>query len=153
VPDLIPVGRVGRPHGLDGAFVVERASDDERRYAVGARLFVDGTPAVVTLSRRAGARRRAIRLDRDVERGQELTVDRADLPPVEPGSFYVVDLIGLAVVDDAGGERGTVRDVHSGVANDNLELSDGVLVPMIEDAVLSIDLEAGRVVIAAAFLD
>ena len=48
------VGRVGRPHGLDGAFVVERGSDDESRYAVGAVLHVDGVPATITLSRRVG---------------------------------------------------------------------------------------------------
>lgn len=152
MPDLIPVGRVGRPHGLDGAFVVERPSDDERRYAVGARLYVDGVPATVTLTRRAGARRRAVKLDREVERGQQLAVDAAELPPPEPDHFYVYQLVGVAVVDDAGGEHGTVVDVRPGVANDNLELSSGRLVPMIEDAVLSIDLDAGRIVVGSAFV-
>ena len=46
----VPVGRVGRPHGLDGAFVVEQGSDDPDRYAVGAELFVDGIPARVTVA-------------------------------------------------------------------------------------------------------
>jgi 16S rRNA processing protein RimM len=151
--DLVPVGRVGRPHGLDGAFVVERPSDDERRYAVGARLFVDGELATVVLTRRAGGRRRAIKLDRAVERGQQLAVDRADLPPTEPGQFYVFELVGLAVVDESGREVGSVQDVLTGVANDNLVLSTGALVPMIEDAVLEIDAAAGRVVVSAGFLD
>ena len=66
---LVPVGRVGRPHGLDGAFVVERASDDDRRWEVGAAVFVNGSPATIELSRRVGGGRRAIRLDRQVERG------------------------------------------------------------------------------------
>ena len=44
---LVPVGRVGRPHGLDGAFVVERASDDGRRWEVGASVLVDGAPATI----------------------------------------------------------------------------------------------------------
>ena len=150
--ELVPVGRVGRPHGLDGAFVVERPSDDERRYAVGATLLVDGEPASIVLSRRVGGNRRAIKLDRPVERGQELAVDRADLPPPEPGHFYVFQLVGLAVVDETGREIGQVRDVLPGVANDNLELSTGELVPMIEDAVLAVDVEAGRVVVAAPFV-
>src|SRR3989304_3494233 len=30
--DLVRVGRVGRPHGVDGAFVVEDGSDDPRRF-------------------------------------------------------------------------------------------------------------------------
>ena len=54
------VGRVGRPHGLDGAFVVERASEDESRYAVGSMLYVDGEPATITLSRRVGRGRPAV---------------------------------------------------------------------------------------------
>jgi 16S rRNA processing protein RimM len=153
VPGFVAVGRVGRPHGLDGAFVVERASDDERRYAVGARVFVDGEPATIVLSRRAGGRRRAVKLDRPVERGQELSVPREDLPPPDEGHFYVADLIGLEVVDEAGTSRGSVRDVRPGPANDALELSDGSLVPMIEDAILSVDLDASRVVVATIFLE
>ncbi len=153
MPELVPVGRVGRPHGLDGAFVVERPSDDERRYQVGGVLLVDGQPATIVLSRRAGGRRRAIKLDRPVDRGQQLAVDRTDLPPPDEGHFYVFELVGLAVVDESGREVATVQEVRPGVANDNLELSTGALVPMIEDAVLEIDLEGARIVVAAAFLD
>ena len=53
--DFVLVGRVGRPHGLDGAFVVEHASEDASRFAVGATLIVEGEPATVVLSRRVGA--------------------------------------------------------------------------------------------------
>ena len=45
---LVPIGRVGRPHGLDGAFVVERASPDDRRWEVGATVLADGVPATIT---------------------------------------------------------------------------------------------------------
>ncbi|HEY7380278.1 MAG TPA: ribosome maturation factor RimM [Gaiella sp.] len=149
---LVSVGRVGRPHGLDGAFVVERASDDERRYEVGAEILVDGEPATIVLTRRAGGRRRAIKLDRPVERGQELAVRRDDLPPPEPGNYYVADLVGLTAVEEGGRDLGRVDDVLPGVANDNLVLSSGALVPLVEDAIRQIDLEAKRVVVAAGFV-
>jgi len=149
---LVPVGRVGRPHGLDGAFVVERASADERRWQVGAVLLVDGVPATVELSRRVGGGRRAIRLDRRVERGAELTVRLTELPPPEPDSYYAFQLVGLVVVDEDGCELGHVAEVHPGVANDNLELADGTLVPLIDDAVHGIDLDAGRIVVDRGFL-
>ena len=149
---LVPIGRVGRPHGLDGAFFVERASEDEQRWVVGATVIVDGEPAVITLSRRAGGGRRAIRLDRAVERGAELTVPRSDLPEPGPESYYAFELVGLVVVDESGRELGRVVTVHSGLANDNLELDTGTLVPLIEDAIREIDVEAGRVVVAAGFL-
>ena len=149
---LVPVGRVGRPHGLDGAFVVERASDDERRWEVGAVVLVDGAPATIELSRRVGGGRRAIRLDRRVERGAELAVHVSELPLPEADSYYTFQLVGLAVVDEEGRELGVVVEVHPGVANDNLELADGTLVPLIDDAVRTVDLAAGRIVVVRGFL-
>jgi 16S rRNA processing protein RimM len=149
---LVPVGRVGRPHGLDGAFVVEQGSDDESRYAVGATLLVDGEPATVELSRRVGRGRRAIRLDRPVERGAALAIPRADLPPLAEGEYYAFELVGLRAEEEGGRVLGIVRDVLPGAANDNLELDDGTLVPMIEDAIRSIDREAGIVLLNPGFM-
>ncbi len=39
-----------------------------------------------------------------------------------------------------------------GAANDNLELDDGTLVPMIEDAIADIDLERGRILLNPGFI-
>lgn len=149
---LVPIGRVGRPHGLDGAFVVERASDDERRWRIGATVLVDGVPATIELSRRIGRGRRAIRLDRPVGRGAALAVPASQLAPPGEDSYYAFQLVGLAVVDEGGRELGRVVDVHAGVANDNLELGDATLVPLIADAVRAVDLAAGRIVVDRGFL-
>jgi 16S rRNA processing protein RimM len=149
--ELVRVGRVGRPHGTDGAFVVDAASEDPRRFQVGASIHVAGEPATVILSRRVGRGRRAIKLDRPAERGAELAVPRRALPEPAPGFHYVADLVGLRVVDRGGTELGRVRDVLPGPANDNLELDSGLLVPLIEDAVAEIDLETGSVVLTPEF--
>ncbi len=144
---------MGRPHGLDGAFVVEEASQDVRRFEVGATLRVNGEEAVVVLSRRVGSGRPAIKLDRVVERGSELTVLRAELPPPEPGSYYVSDLVGLEVVVTDGERLGVVTDVLPGIANDALELDTGLLLPLVEDCVRDVDLVQRRVVVAPGFSD
>jgi len=73
--ELVRVGRVGKPHGLDGSFFVEHGSEDEERFAVGATLHVDGEPAKVVGSKRSRGRP-VIRLDRRVERGAKLAVPR-----------------------------------------------------------------------------
>lgn len=146
------MGRVGRPHGLDGAFVVEQGSDDETRYAVGAVLRVNGVPATITLSRRVGRGRHAIRLDRVVERGDTLAIPRAELPALPEGEFYTFEIIGLRVEEVGGRTLGVVRDVLPGPANDNLELDDGTLVPMIEDAVRAIDPAEGVVLLNPGFI-
>ena len=149
----MPIGRVGRPHGLDGAFVVEQGSDDESRYDVGATIHVNGVPATITISRRVGRGRRAIRLDRPTERGDTLTLPRAALPTLPEGEFYAFELVGLRVEEEGGRVLGVVADVLPGAANDNLELQDGTLVPMIEDAIRSIDPAAGVVLLNPGFMD
>jgi 16S rRNA processing protein RimM len=150
-PEHVTVGRVGRPHGLDGSFVVEGASEDPRRFEVGATLLVGGEPATVVVSRRVGRGRPAIKLDRRVERGTELTVLREDLPPPEPDSYYVADLVGLEALEEGGERLGVILDVLPGVANDVLELDTGLLLPLVEDCVREVDLDARRVLIAAGF--
>jgi 16S rRNA processing protein RimM len=150
--DLVPVGRVGKPHGLDGSFFVEAASEDEERFAAGARLFVDGEPLTIAASKRA-QNRPVIRLERRPERGATLAVPSSELPPPEDGSYYVFQLVGLAVVDDEGRELGRVADVWPYPANDVLELDTGVALPLVEDCVQDVDLEAGRIVVATGFAD
>lgn len=150
--DRVVVGRVGRRHGLAGAFVVENASDDAERFELGAELLVDGEPAHVEESKRAGGRV-VIRLDRPAERGSTLEVQRASLPPTGEGEFYVFELVGFEVHEEGGRVIGRVSDVAAGIANDVLELDSGVALPMVEDCVRQVDLEAGRILIAQGFAD
>lgn len=147
------VGRVGRPHGLGGAFVVEGASEDPERFTVGTELFVAGEHARVEESKRAGGGRLVIRLDRRPERGSALEVPRSSLPPTAEDEYYVADLIGLEVVEEEGRSLGTVRDVSNYAANDVLELDSGLLLPLVEDCVRQVDVAAGRIVVSRGFAD
>ncbi len=138
---------------MDGAFVVEQASEDPQRFEIGALVLVDGHAARVTLSRQVGGRRRAIKLDRAVERGVELTVTREELAPLPNDSYYVADLVGLDVIDERDVKVGVVRDVLPGPANDSLELSSGLLLPLVEDCVREVDLVNGRIFLNPGFTD
>jgi 16S rRNA processing protein RimM len=150
--DLVSVGRVGRPHGVDGAFVVESASEEEGRFEVGAELIVDGALARVEVMRLVGGRRRAIKLDRPAERGAELSVRRVALPQLPDDSFYVADLVGIDVFDENGARVGAVRDVLPGPANDVLELDNGLLLPLVEDCIREIDLSGRRILLNPGFI-
>jgi 16S rRNA processing protein RimM len=148
----VRIGRVGKPHGLDGSFVVEEASADPARFAVDTVVHVDGEPARVVASKRAGGRP-VIRLDRPVARGSWLTLPIGELPPPDADSYYVFQLIGLEVVEEGGRALGRVADVLPGVANDVLELDSGVALPMHEECVRDVDLAAGTIVVARGFAD
>jgi 16S rRNA processing protein RimM len=151
-PPRVVVGRVGKPHGLAGAFVVDDASDDPRWFEVGAEFVVAHRPARVVETKRARGRP-VIRLDTAVERGAALEVPRTALGPTDEGEFYVFDLVGLDVVDETGRQLGRVTDVAPGIANDVLELESGLLLPMVDDCVRTVDLDAARIVVAPGYAD
>jgi 16S rRNA processing protein RimM len=148
--DLVRIGRVGKPHGLDGSFAVENASDAAERFAVGADVYVDGEPVRIVESKRARGRP-VIRLERPVERGTELALPRSELPPPEEDSYYVFDLIGLSVEEQSGRSLGRVADVTPGPANDVLELDSGLALPLVDACVKQVDVEGGRIVVAPGF--
>lgn len=138
---LVSAGRVGRPHGLDGSFWVEGASDELAGAAavtvVGRRLEVE---------RRGGtAGRPLIRLTglhdpREVA-GETLLVE-AELAADE---WLADDLVGREVVG-----LGRVTRVLDGPSCDLLELDDGTLVPFVRDAVRGV--EDGAIHVDRGFL-
>ena len=148
----VRVGKVGKPHGLEGAFVVEEASEDPERFAEGATLLVGGEPARIVESKRA-AGRPVIRLDRETERGAAIELDRRDLPEPEEGEYYAFQLVGLEVEEVGGESLGRVTEVSSGPANDVLELDTGLALPLVDACVQQVDLDAGRIVIQTGFTD
>jgi len=148
----VRIGRVGRPHGIDGAFFVEQPSGDARWWQTGASFLADGR-AVEVVAHRTSSGRPVIKVDPPAERGAILEVERDALPPTEEDEYYAFELVGLAVVEETGRELGTVKAVTPGVANDVLELDTARLLPMVEDCVRLIDLEAQRIVVAEGFAD
>jgi len=148
--DLVPVGRVGKAHGLDGSFFVDGPSRAVGRFAKGATLWVGGEPARVETSKQARGRP-VIRLDRRVNRGATLQVPRDSLEPTDEGQYYVFELVGLQVEDEGARQLGTVTDVVPGVANDVLELDTGLHLPLVEACIRQVDLEAGQILVTRGF--
>jgi 16S rRNA processing protein RimM len=146
----IQVGRVGKPHGLAGAFVVEEGSNDPERFAEGATLLVNGRPARIVESKRAGGRP-VIRLDREVSRGAAIEVERSALPEPEEHEYYAFQLVGLEVEEAGGRKLGRVTEVTSAPANDVLELDTGLALPLVDACVQEVDLDAGRILVQPGF--
>ncbi|HEY3922035.1 MAG TPA: ribosome maturation factor RimM, partial [Gaiellaceae bacterium] len=147
------IGRVGRPHGLDGAFFVEQPSDDPRWFAKGSRLWVGEAELEVVTARRGAGGRPVIRLEREVQRGSELEVPLDALPETADGEYYAFQLVGLEVVEAGGRSLGRVTAVEPGVANDALQLDGGLLLPLVEACIADIDLTARRILVNPGFSD
>jgi 16S rRNA processing protein RimM len=144
---------VGRPHGLDGAFFVEEPSTDPRWFETGVRLIADGEEAEIVVARRGAGGRPVIRLDRPIPRGTALEVAREALPETGEDEYYAFELVGLEVVEEGGRVLGRVEAVHPGLANDSLDLGDGLLLPLVEACIRAVDLEARRILVAPGFSD
>ena len=151
--ELVPVGRVGRPHGLDGSFFVEQPSERAETFKTGAMLYAGGEPVKVIASKRGGRNRPVIRLDRAVQRGATLAVPREALPPLGEDEYYSFQLVGLVVEEEGGRVLGRVKDVLDYPANDVLELDSGVSLPLVEACVRQVDLEGGRIVVSRGFAE
>jgi 16S rRNA processing protein RimM len=146
----IQIGKVGKPHGLGGAFVVENASDEPERFAVGAKLLIDGHPARVIESKQAGGRQ-VIQVEGEVQRGAPIEIERANLPQPREGEYYAFQLVGLEVEEEGGKRLGRVAEVSSGPANDVLELDTGLALPLVDACVQEVDLERGRILVKPGF--
>ncbi len=86
-------------------------------------------------------------------KGTELFVSRSALPAVKDEEFYHADLIGLRAEDGEGRMLGTVSAIHNFGAGDVIEIKrddgDSVMLPFTREIVPVIEIEAGRVIIAA----
>jgi 16S rRNA processing protein RimM len=150
---LTPVsaGRVGRTHGLDGSFYV---NGPKQPLAEGTVITVAGADRRV--ERRAGTDERPIvRLEGISDRdgaaallGEQLLLDLEE-EPLEEGEYIVSDLVGCTIEG-----LGVVTGVIPGPSCDVLEVGvDGVLVPLVSDAVKRVDIEGRIIEIDRDFLD
>jgi 16S rRNA processing protein RimM len=156
VTRYLEAGRVGRAHGLDGSFHVN--GPRPRLLTLGTKLDVG---AIV---RRAGTDEKpVIRVEgcdtRDAAEalhGRPLLVDLADAPELEPGEWWAHELEGLNVTD-GGRPVGTVRRMVELPSVEVLEVvrEDGseLLVPMVGDAIRSLDVPGKHVDVDLGFLD
>ncbi|WP_245841510.1 ribosome maturation factor RimM [Sphingomonas lenta] len=111
------------PHGVTGEVRLKLFTEDLSRY----RSFNAG--ALTLKSLRTGGAAPIARFaeipDRTAAerwRSTELTVPRAELPPLEEGEYYHADLIGLPCDIDAGEPLGHVAAVENFGAGDILEI-------------------------------
>jgi 16S rRNA processing protein RimM len=159
--ELLAVGRIGRPHGLDGSFHVTQPR--ERVLSQAKTLVLDGR--TVEILRRAGTPAAPIlrvpgiasREDVEAVRGTDLFVPRDAAPPLDEDEWLAEDLVGCAVVD---GETriGVVAKLLPYPSCELLEVqrfepgAKALLVPLIGDAVRTVDVTAKVIDINLAFL-
>jgi 16S rRNA processing protein RimM len=156
---VVLAGVAGRSHGLDGSFYVIRAREEVLQR--GAEVIVNGERRLI--ERRSGTAAKPIlrlvgmtsRADSEALRGTDLFVDRSVVPPLTEGEFWAEELVGATVVD---GDRpvGVVRRLLAYPSCELLEVgregASDLLVPLVRDAVRSVDPASRTIDVNLAFL-
>jgi len=158
-PGLVRAGRVTSSHGLDGSIKI--ADPVPALLAKGMELLVDGNQR--TIERRSGTDAKPIirlsgcttREDANALRGSILSVPRDSVPALGEDEWWTSELVGCSVVD-ADLKVGVVTAVIGLPSCEALEVErsagEPLLVPMIGDAVRSVDSDGRIIDIDLAFL-
>lgn len=84
-------------------------------------------------------------------KNQVIYAEREILGELPDGVYYIADLIGLDIVTEDGEKIGTVSDVFNTGSNDIYEVKregkKNLLLPVIDDVVLNIDVEGGKITV------
>jgi 16S rRNA processing protein RimM len=160
---LVTFGRVAGVHGLRGALKVRADNPESANLDQIKRLFVQSDGALaehrVQSFARAGQGLLKVQLEgidtiekAQALRGVDLYVAGGDLPPPAAHEFYYFQVLGLRVETTDGRMLGQIEEVFFNGANDVWVVKEGrreVLIPVIDDVVQRIDLEAGLAVVEA----
>ena len=149
MPDTIVIGEVLKPQGVRGEIKVKPLLDDAADMRSFKKVYIGGKEYKV-LSCRTDAQAAYLALsgiaDRDAAellRGKEIEALRADAPALEEGRYYIVDIIGCAVVTEKGKRLGEIADILP-AHTDIYVMREGdkeYMFPAAEGVLLDVDVE------------
>ena len=145
------------PHGIRGEVNVFPTTDEPEMFRSWKTLILSTAKEQKTLTLQNARPFKNMMIlafreisDRNAAEGlrqAELYITREQAKPCEENENFIVDLIGLKVIDEQGQELGTCTDVFQTGANDvyEVEMTDGnqILLPAIPSCILKVDVKAG----------
>jgi 16S rRNA processing protein RimM len=160
----IEFGRITKPHGLRGEVKLRLHWEQSDALAAATTLTLvapDGERRQLELQHARRVDKGYLVKFRGIDdcdgaealRGHLVELPRAALPQLEPGEFYLCDLVGMSV-QVAGAEHGKVVEVmsHPSVDSVIIELSDGRRAEqtLAEPWLVSVDVERGVIELSTA---
>lgn len=157
-PRYLVIGRVLAPWGVRGEVKVELLTDWPDRFALLQRIYLGKDLRPHVLERFRLHKGKAILKLGDCEsreavdglRGQFIQIPVEEAMPLGEDEYYEYQIIGLGVWTREGEYLGQVREVLYTGANDVYVVRGEdreILIPALEDVVLEVDLEGGRIIV------
>jgi 16S rRNA processing protein RimM len=152
---MIEIGRILKPQGTRGEMKAQLYSDNFEGFARRGYVYikqngdlrrigyaVTRTAPPFLFLRIAGV---ATRSNAEVFSGVPMLLHRTEFETPESGEYYIVDLIGLKVVDEHGAELGILKDVLQHGAADVYVVrgAQSFMFPALKRVITGVDLEEG----------
>jgi 16S rRNA processing protein RimM len=152
-PEFLVVGKLGKPHGIQGEIVMDILTDFPERLEPGVVVWVGFQYNELRITKKRNHSRGMLLSFEGYQKREEVAelrnqlvyVRTADLPQLEEGEYYQHQMLGMQVIDEAGDILGTIVSIHETGANDvyivKEKSGEELLIPAIESVILNIDLE------------
>ena len=89
--------------------------------------------------------------DAEMLKNAYLEIDREDAIPLEEGTYFIADLIGLEVYSDEGNLLGKVEDIYNTGSNDIYvikdELGKQILLPGIKEVIKDVQIQNAKIIV------
>ncbi len=159
--ELVTVGFILRPHGVEGELKVRFASEDRRELdpdtLIGVSVSGKKPWFAKVESVRPCQKEQLVKLagidtkEQALElSGGELVTHPENLQELPPGEYYHYQLIGMDVFDEDGRRLGTLEEVISTGSNDVYVVRSGgkeILLPAIDEVIRQVDPPKKRMVV------
>ncbi|NNF56222.1 MAG: 16S rRNA processing protein RimM [Acidimicrobiales bacterium] len=149
---LLEVGRITKPHGLQGDVLVKYVTDMiQERTAIGAAFTLSNDREVVIERASLHNDRWIVHFEgvdsRDAAQALQSQILFAE-PLEDPGTIFIHEIIGKRLRTEDGTDHGEIVTVLDNPASDLMELESGRLVPMAfyldhDDEFVTVDVPAG----------
>jgi len=159
--DFILLGKIVRPHGLDGTLRVQSYADSPESFGQAGRVVLKKghSPPRECRVRFAGPHKNVLLLrlegihgieEAEAWRGAEIYIRKDALRAENDDEYFWHELIGLQVFLDTGAPVGTLTDILPTRGSDVYIVRSGdreILIPAVREVVREIDLVRKRLII------
>ena len=152
--DLIKIAKIVSAHGLNGEVKIFPYTDDLSNFKEYKQIYIDGEELEI-VSQKIASKFIVLKLKGfdyidDVKRllNKDVFIDKAQMPSLDEGEYYIHELIAMEVYSEADELIGTVKDVMETSANHVLVVDhDGkeALIPFVKAFIKELDLKRRKI--------
>ena len=157
----LEIGQIVNTFGIKGMVKVKPFTENVRRFDKLEKVYINNKKSIKEYSIEEVKYHKDMVLIKfkgienpeqaNLLRESYLIVDKEKEEPLEEGTYYIVDMIGLEVYTEEGELLGKLEDIFNTGSNDiyvvKNELGEQILLPAISEVIRKIDMENKKIIV------